>query len=168
MARKKAPKPVVGWREWIAIPSLGVPAIKAKIDTGARSSSLHAFDMKVSEGHGGAVVSFSIHPMQKTTQPTVEAQMPLLEKRWVRSSSGHRTLRPVVMMPIQLHGMVFDIEVTLTRRDAMGFRMLLGRQALRKRFLVDPGKSYLAGRGPLSVRKRNESTASERHRKGTK
>ena len=137
-----ATPPIIGWREWVSLPELGVAAIKAKVDTGARSSSLHAFDVKQFRRHGRQFVRFKIHPLQRTAQPTIEAQAELLEYRKVTSSSGAVSLRPVILTPIELLGERFQIELTLSSRDTMGFRMLLGRQAIRGRLLVDPGRSY--------------------------
>ena len=137
--------PLVGWREWIKLPDLRVPLIKAKIDTGARSSALHAFDIKLIRRRGKDLVRFNVHPFQRDTRTAIVAEAELLEHRMVRSSGGHETLRPVVLTTIELLDQKWVIELTLASRDVMGFRMLLGRQALRRRFLVDPGRSFLCG-----------------------
>ncbi len=138
------PKPVVGWREWAALPELSVPRIKIKVDTGARTSALHAFDVERFEREGQPWVRFVIHPLQRDTETTVETEAPLLEERWVRSSNGKRSLRPTIRTTVRLGELSWPIEVTLVRRDVMGFRMLLGRQAVRaRRLLVDPGRSYV-------------------------
>lgn len=137
---------VVGWREWIRLPQLGEFVIKAKIDTGARSSALHAFDVETFRRRGAAWVRFRIHPLQRTMESTIRTEAPILEHRAVRSSSGHLTLRPVILTELELFGTRWPIELTLANRDQMGFRMLLGREALRRRLTVDPGRSYLAGR----------------------
>jgi len=151
--KPKQPLPTIGWREWISLPSLGVSSIKAKIDTGARSSALHAFDLEYFEQDGQRMVRFNIHPLQRNAKSTVPATAPLLEFRKVKSSGGHETRRPVILTPVQALGRQFEIELTLASRDTMGFRMLLGRQAVRGRFLVDPGHSYLGGR-PTPVRRK--------------
>ena len=143
---RKSLLPVIGWREWIALPELGVERMKAKIDTGARSSSLHAYDIRPFERKGKAWVRFKVHPLQKDHRLTVEAEARVVEKRKVKASSGHETLRWVVETDVVLGEMRWPIELTLTRRDAMGFRMLLGRQAVRRRFLVDSGRSFLFGK----------------------
>ncbi|QDU65157.1 ATP-dependent zinc protease [Engelhardtia mirabilis] len=143
---KREPRVVVGWREWVALPDLGVETIKAKVDTGARTSSLHAFNVVEFQRDGQDMVRFAIHPEQGRKRPEIQTEAPLLERRKVTPSSGHAELRPVVSTHIELLGRVFEVELTLTRRDAMGFRMLLGRQALRGRFVVDPGRSFLNGR----------------------
>lgn len=148
--------PVVGWREWVALPELGVDYIKVKVDTGARTSSLHAFDLEESTRDGIAVVRFMIHPEQRRAHPEIPVELPLVARRRVRDSGGRSELRPVVETEVALHGQRWPIELTLTRRDAMGFRMLLGRQAIRNRFLVDPGRSYCAGKRIRKVRKKSK------------
>ncbi|MGH9243510.1 MAG: ATP-dependent zinc protease family protein [Acidimicrobiales bacterium] len=137
---------VIGWREWVALPDLGVRTIKAKVDTGARSSSLHAWDVEeIPSGDGRSVLRFSIHPFQDDDATTIEAEAPLLEYRDIRSSSGEQDLRPVITTRLRLMGRRRRIELTLTNRDEMGFRMLLGRSAVRRRFVVDPGRSFIGG-----------------------
>ncbi|MEX0936608.1 MAG: RimK/LysX family protein [Pirellulales bacterium] len=138
--------PTIGWREWVALPELGIATIKAKVDTGARSSSLHAFDVHVTRRQGQSVVRFKVHPRQRDAHETISAEAPLLEYRKVRTSGGHETLRPVIRTTVTLLGQSVSIELTLATRDTMGFRMLLGRQALRERFVVDSGRSYYGGR----------------------
>jgi hypothetical protein len=138
--------PAIGWREWVALPALGVGAIKVKVDSGARSSSLHAYAVREFRRDGRLMVAFTIHPLQRETHTTIEAEAELLEYRHVRSSGGHQTRRPVIVTPIKLFGQRWEIELTLASRDSMGFRMLLGRQAVRRRFLIDPARSFLAGR----------------------
>lgn len=139
-------RPVIGWREWVALPDCGVPAIKAKIDTGARSSALHAYGLTTYFRDELEYVRFEVHPIQRHSVPSVAVDAQIVERRRVTSSGGHQQLRPVVVLDIELLGHRWPIEVTLTRRDSMGFRMLLGRQAIRRRFVVDPGRSYLGGR----------------------
>ncbi|TVQ08985.1 MAG: ATP-dependent zinc protease [Leptolyngbya sp. DLM2.Bin27] len=134
---------IIGWREWVALPVLGVPTIKAKVDTGARSSTLHAFNVERFERDGRAMVRFQAHPMQRNDDYMVAAEATLLEDRVVRNSGGQAELRPVIKTPVQVGNAQWVIELTLTNRDQMGFRMLLGRQAVRRRYLVDPGRSYL-------------------------
>ncbi|HVS66693.1 MAG TPA: RimK/LysX family protein [Thermoanaerobaculia bacterium] len=146
--RRHKALPTVGWREWIQIPELGQFLIKAKVDTGARSSSLHAYDLEIVDRDGIEWVRFVVHPLQRDTEVTVECEAPLLERRWVRSSTGERQLRPVIRTDLLLAGRPWPIDLTLTSRDVMGFRMLLGREAIRRRFLVDPGRSYLLSRRP--------------------
>ncbi len=141
---KKPPKPTIGWREWIALPALCQDKIKAKIDTGARTSALHAFDLDYSVDR--SQVRFNIHPLQRDASKTIEVVAAVADERPVRSSVGHVTVRPVIVTEIQLLDKCFEIELTLVNRDQMGFRMLLGRQAIRDYFQVDPGRSFLGGR----------------------
>lgn len=136
---------VIGWREWLAIPSWGVDRIKAKIDSGARSSALHAFDMETFTRAGKDWLSFSIHPEQKNGALEIRVEAMLVDHRKVRPSTGRADWRPVVEVELALGPWRFPVEMTLIRRDTMGFRLLLGRQALRGRFLVHPGRSFLIG-----------------------
>ena len=133
----------VGWREWVALPDLGVAWVKAKVDTGARTSSLHAWDVEVDEDAGK--VRFTVHPFQHDDERTTTVVAPLLDLREVRSSNGELERRPFVNTHLVIAGRRRRVELTLTNRDEMGFRMLLGRTALRRRFLVDPGRSFLGG-----------------------
>jgi hypothetical protein len=145
----------VGWREWVSFPDVGVQWIKAKIDTGARTSSLHAHGVVLDESGDTTWAEFDIHPWQRSHEDVVRCRAPVLERRRVRSSSGHEAVRPVVELTIELAGRQLPIEVTLARRDSMGFRLLIGRQALRPHFLVDSGRSYLGGRPPKEIRRVN-------------
>jgi hypothetical protein len=139
---------LVGWREWIQLPDLlGGGWIKAKVDTGARTSAIHAWDVRSEEREGVAWVRFHLHPRQHDDAHIVEAAAPLLEQREVRSSNGEVELRPVIETTLTLGGERFPVELTLTKRDQMGFRMLLGRSGLARRALVDPGTSYRLGGG---------------------
>lgn len=146
MAKKARVLPIVGWREWVCLPDLCPDPLKAKVDTGARTSSLHAFDLSLSETADGVTLAhFEIHPAQRSSEQRSSVEIPVVEFREVRSSSGHSERRPVVRTPVVLGGRRFNVEITLTSRDEMGFRMLLGRAAVRRRFLVDPGRSYRQG-----------------------
>ena len=139
----------------MSLPSIGVPWVKAKLDTGARTSAIHAFDLEEFERDGTPWVRYSVHPWQRSDQDSVVAESPILDRRGVRSSSGHTEERLVVMMELSLVGHRVDAEMTLSRRDEMGFRMLVGREALRRGFLVDPGRSYVGGRPPRLSRRKN-------------
>jgi hypothetical protein len=152
---RRADRPVLGWREWIGLPQWGVAHLKAKVDTGARTSSLHAFDLEWFERDGDPWVRFEIHPWQRSTADAVIAEAAVESTRDIRSSSGEIDHRPVVRAPLSLADYEVDAEITLTRRDEMGFRMLIGREAIRGRFLVDPGVSYRGGRPPKDVRLKN-------------
>ncbi|MGV2829696.1 ATP-dependent zinc protease family protein [Myxosarcina sp. GI1(2024)] len=137
---------VIGWREIIALPELGIDKIKAKIDTGARSSALHAFHIEKLQRDDKKIIRFQVHPLQRNSKTTITTEAELLEYREVRNSGGVAQLRPVILTTIELGRQTWQIELTLTNRDVMGFRMLLGRQALRHHFLVDPGKSFIQSR----------------------
>lgn len=155
-------KPIIGWREWVALPDLGIAAVKPKIDTGARSSSLHAMGIEEFRRSDALWVRFRVHPIQRNTQITVEAEAEVLEYRNVTSSSGQRSLRPVILTDIEVLGQRWPIELTLADRDSMGFRMLLGREAIRGRFFVDAGRSYYGGK-PKAKRKRMKQNARGEH-----
>lgn len=137
---------VIGWREWVSMPDLGIESIKAKIDTGARSSSLHAFDIEPFQRDGTAWVRFSVHPIQRREDPKVHCEAHLLDIRSVRSSSGDAADRYVIQTRIQWMGLSWPIDLTLAARFEMGFRMLIGREAVRNRMLVDAGRSYFGSR----------------------
>ncbi len=138
--------PIIGWRESIRLPDLSGYRIKAKIDTGARSSCLHAFDLEEFEQDGIAFVRFKVYPKQRKTKVEFQAVAKILEHREIRSSSGHVDRRPVIVTNVKLLGETWPIELTLANRDQMGFRMLLGREAIRQRFLVNPAASFCGGR----------------------
>jgi hypothetical protein len=145
----KAPKRsklVLGWREWVELPDLGASPIKAKIDTGARTSALHAFGLSIEQIDGAPFASFELHPIQRSDADAVAVQCPVLDFRRIRSSNGKIETRPVIATTASVGDVSWPIEVSLTSRDAMGFRMLLGRVAVRRRFLVDPGRSFLLSR----------------------
>lgn len=134
---------IIGWRETLSLPKLNVDRVKAKIDTGARTSALHAFHCQEFQLEDKTMIRFQIHPIQRNNQKTVLAEAELLEYRKVRSSGGHAQIRPVIITTVKLGEQQWQVELTLTNRDVMGFRMLLGRQAVRDRFLVDPSQSFL-------------------------
>ena len=146
--------PTIGWREWVKLPRLGGATVKAKVDTGARTSTLHAFDVTETERDGEARVSFAFHPNQDDEETEIRAEARLVDRRNVTASNGQSELRYVVETEVDVDGEPIPIELTLTRRDAMGFRMLLGRHALRGRFMVDPKLSY---RGKVSRRLRRKA-----------
>lgn len=138
-------RPAIGWREWVYFPTFGVGPVKAKIDTGARTSALHAFDLHTFEKDGKTWARFAIHPHQRSAADARTVTVELIDRRTVRSSSGTLEVRPVISTEVILAKRRLEIQLTLTRRDEMGFRMLIGRGAIRRRFVVDPGRSYLGG-----------------------
>jgi len=161
-SKSKPALPVIGWREWVGLPDLGVKTIKAKVDTGARSSSLHAFDLEPFQRHDEPWVRFGIHPIQRNSKTVVQAEAKVLEYRSVRSSSGKAARRPVIVTHAELLGFRWPVELTLANRDEMGFRMLLGREAFRRRFLVDAGNSYYGGKPPRSKTKESKRKVQRR------
>lgn len=147
---------LAGWREWVQLPEIGVPWIKAKLDTGAQTSSIHAHDTEVFERDGVDWVRFRVRPWQLSTDDEVTVECPLHDRRRVRSSSGHVEERFVVRMRVVLVHREVEVEVTLSNRDQMGFRMLIGREALQNGFDVTSSRSFLGGRAPRSTRRRNK------------
>lgn len=145
----------IGWREWVTFPEWNVDFIKAKVDTGARTSSLHVENLKEYEKDGQRRVRFDVAPWQKNSNDLVQIDAQLQENRNVRSSSGEQENRPVILTRINIEGEEFPIELTLTNRNQMGFRMLLGREALKNRYYVIAGKSYLGGKPPREIIKKN-------------
>ncbi|NGZ05657.1 MAG: ATP-dependent zinc protease [Magnetococcales bacterium] len=138
--------PVIGWREWVSLPDLGVNRIKTKIDTGARTSALHALEPKRIQHNGQQLVRFHLHPAQRKSKPEIICQAPLVDCRTVVNSGGQTEYRLVILSRIILAEQEQFIEITLTNRAPMGFRMLIGRTAIGKRFLVDPGRSFLVSK----------------------
>lgn len=146
--------PKIGWREWVGLPELGIRTIKAKIDSGARSSSLHAFDIEPFTRDGKPWVRFTVHPIQGNDDFVKHCEAAVLDRRQVRSSNGVASERVVILTTLEMIGQRLPIELTLANRDAMGFRMLIGREAIRGRFLIDSGGSYF---GPRPLRKSRRS-----------
>jgi len=138
-------KTLIGWREWLTLPELGIPHIKAKVDTGAKTSALHAFYLESFERDGRPWVRFGVHPLQASLGNVVNCEAPVKDVRRVTDSGGHAEMRPVIETALLVQGEMRVIELTLTDRESMMFRMLLGRSALKRRFVVDSGKSFLLG-----------------------
>jgi len=139
---------LIGWREWLSLPALGVARIKAKVDTGARTSALHAMHITPFDNAGALWVAFEVAPHTGGVRDLarIQCRAPVRDHRPVKSSSGHAQERYVISTPVVLGGRQFDIEVTLTNRAEMGFEMLFGRTSLRAgRFLVHPTRSFLLG-----------------------
>lgn len=146
--RKVKELPVIGWREWVSLPDLGVGTLRAKIDTGARTAALHAFGLETFDKDGVTHARFVVHPDHKQPGPAVVTEAPIVDERTIRNSGGAAEDRLVIATTIVIGTHKFGAEVTLTRRDEMGSPMLLGRGTIRRRFVVDAGRSYLLGRGP--------------------
>jgi len=136
---------VIGWREWVALPDLAIPHIKAKVDTGARTSALHAYYVTPFEKNGTPWVRFGLHPVQQDSLTCIECEAPIKDRRQVTDSGGHKEERVVIDTRLQINGVEYTIELTLTDRENMRFRMLLGRSALKQGFWVDSSKSFLLG-----------------------
>ena len=134
---------IIGWRETLTLPDLGIKSIKAKIDTGARTSALHAFNCQEIQQNNQKIIRFAVHPIQRDNKQTILAEAELLEYRKITNSGGQAQMRPVIFSTIVLGEYQWQVELTLTNRDVMGFRMLLGRQAVRDRFLIDPRRSFV-------------------------
>ena len=134
---------VLGWREWVSLPELGIARIKAKVDTGARTSTLHAFSLSPFNENGQKKIRFEMHPRQHNTTNIVSCVANVVDLRWVTDSGGHSEERYVIRTPISIDGLSWPIEITLTERDTMLFRMLLARNAIRGHFMVDPARSFL-------------------------
>lgn len=136
---------ILGWREWVSLPDLGISQLKAKVDTGARSSSLHAFDIHTFDREGKLWVKFKVHPQQHDNTETVSCETPVKDYRQVTDSGGHRSMRYVIETTLALGDRSFPIEMTLADRSDMLFRMLIGRTAM-DHYIVDPSRSYCASK----------------------
>lgn len=146
--------PILGWREWVGLPELHIAQIKAKVDTGARSSALHAYTIDPYRKDGQRWVMFAIHPRQKNSDVSIECHAPIKDRRLVTDSGGHKQRRYVIETRLILGQSIITAEMTLTNRDGMLFRMLIGRTAMTNRFIIDPNASYLQGKPVISEKHR--------------
>ena len=158
-ARPKTERLRIGWREWVRLPELGVAAMKAKIDTGARTSALHAYRVEPFRRGGEQWVRFELHPIQRSDAVKVTCEARAVDERMVRNSGGQVERRYIIKTVLKLGELAWPIELALANRDQMGFRMLLGRTALKRGVLVEPGRSFLAGPRPAGVRRRRRTSA---------
>ncbi|MBN1378638.1 MAG: ATP-dependent zinc protease [Gammaproteobacteria bacterium] len=136
-------KITLGWREWVALPEIGISRLKAKVDTGARTSALHAFFVEPLKSR--KQIRFGIHTVKNSLQDDLVCVADIVDERNVTDSGGHTERRWVIRTPLMVGNLIWPVEITLTNRDIMKFRMLLGRTALKHQFIVDPSRSYLAG-----------------------
>jgi hypothetical protein len=154
----------IGWREWVGLPDLKVDAIKAKIDTGARTSALHAFRIEPFWRDGVVWVRFELNPIQRSQAMKVACEARAIDERTVRNSGGGVEQRYIIATMLRLGEAAWPIELALTNRDQMGFRMLLGRTALKDRILIEPNRSFLLGKAPAKLG-RKKRAASRRPKK---
>ncbi len=141
----------LGWREWVSLPDLGLGHIKAKVDTGARTSAIHAFSVRTYEEDGRERVEFLVHPIQKDTDVVVTCHADVFDRRVVSDSGGHKEERIVIETTLVIGEHAWPVEATLTARDDMLFRMLIGRTAIKRRAVVDPARSYVVGKKPVTT-----------------
>lgn len=152
--KKTAKRKIVGWREWVRLPDLKINKIKAKLDTGARTSALHAHKVTPFTKDGAAYVRFFVHPLQRRKDPDIKCVALVIDHRTITDSGGKREERPVIRTLLRIGKSRYPIELTLTNRDQMGFRMLLGRQALRRRYLIDPSRSFVIRRKKVKKKRK--------------
>ncbi len=133
----------IGWREWVRLPALGDVVLRAKIDTGAKTSALHARNLRLEESGGARRARFDLRP-EHPSGPRVSVSAEVIALRRIRSSNGMVELRPVIRTQITLGGRSWPVQISLTNRRDMSFEMLVGREALAGRARVDPGRSYIA------------------------
>lgn len=143
--------PTIGWREWISLPELGITRIKAKTDSGARTSALHAFALEPFKEGNQQKIKFDIHPLQHNTTLVTTCIADVIDIRSVTDSGGHREERYVISTPIKIGEETWPIEITLTERDTMLFRMLLGRSAIKRRFLINPARSFITTKSKVNL-----------------
>ena len=146
MKENNIEKMIIGSEEWCQISQLGIPAVKARVDSGAKTSVLHAFNIQPFKRGTTPWVSFDVHPLQNNRSVFLRCEAPIIDRRMVKNTSCASEKRYVIKVPIRMKDQVWDIELTLTNRDSMGYRMLLGREAMNGKILVDPSASFNLGR----------------------
>lgn len=151
MIDKLSNKLMLGWREWVALPEYGITQIKAKIDTGARSSALHVETIEPYFKGEEHWLMFTVAPEQHHSDFLVECHAPIKDRRVVSDSGGHKQRRYVIETQLLFGVQLVQAEITLTNRDSMRFRMLLGRTAMHKYFIIEPNSSYLQGKPKLAI-----------------
>jgi hypothetical protein len=156
---KRNSRRTAGWREWVGLDGLGVNRIKAKLDTGARTSAIHAFDVESFSRDGERWVRFSIHPLQKNDNVAIACEERVADIRTVSNPGSRRERRYIIRTELSVGGESWPIDLSLTNRDEMGFRMLIGRTAMSGKLLVDPDHSYRVGK---ARRKKRETSAGPR------
>ncbi len=140
-------KQVIGWREWVALPELNIPAIKVKVDSGARTSALHTFELNRIKKKGKDLVEFQLHPLRNRTDIVIKCRTEIIDVRSVKDSGGHAEDRYIISTKVALNNLIWEIELSLTNREDMLFKMLLGRTALvNANLFIDPAKSYCYGK----------------------
>lgn len=142
MVQNKALKAILGWREWVSLPELGIDRMKVKVDTGAKNSALHAYNSSLISKNGEDWIHFDIHPDQNDDATVKSCTVRLIDLRWVTNSGGTREKRFVIETPIRIGDKEWPIIITLSNRDEMGFRMLVGRSAIKGKYMVDPARSF--------------------------
>lgn len=165
---EKKQKRAAGWREWVGLPSIGVESIKAKLDTGARTSALHAFNIKTYWSKGELWAKFFVHPFQVDDSREIACRARIEDIRTVSNPGGRRQRRLVIRTEIRLGDETWPIDLSLTDRDEMGFRLLIGRTAMHRHLIVDPDRSYLLGKRKRAKKKKKKPKSKLKKRKKLK
>jgi len=165
---EKKRKRAAGWREWVSLPSIGVGSIKAKLDTGARTSALHAFNIETYWSNGELWARFFVHPYQKNDAREIACDARIEDIRIVSNPGGRRQRRLVIRTDVRLGDETWPIDLSLTDRDEMGFRLLIGRTAMHGNLIVDPDHSYLLGKRKRKKKKRKKKLKLKERKKAKK
>ena len=165
---EKKRKRAAGWREWVSLPSIGVGSIKAKLDTGARTSALHAFNIETYWSDGELWARFFVHPYQKNDAREIACDARIEDIRIVSNPGGRRQRRLVIRTDVRLGDETWPIDLSLTDRDEMGFRLLIGRTAMHGNLIVDPDHSYMLGKRKRKKKKRKKKLKLKERKKAKK